>query len=115
MKSGLKSIVFFPEWTFLQNMGMREVIFPLKSEKKDILLTFLIHNINQFWQNWRFLIKYDMGMTAPGFFISNLKKNDMRAQYFWKIGRFFYKYRHKSNVFFLENGRLFDKSWVLEQ
>ena len=34
----------------------------------------MINNIIQFWQNWRFLIKYDMGMTAAGIFIKKLKK-----------------------------------------
>ena len=47
-KYGHESVVFFREWTlFWQYMGMRADIFREKSEKKDILLTFLTHNNNK--------------------------------------------------------------------
>ena len=43
-----ESIVLLREWkSFWQYMGMRADIFREKSEKKDILLTFLTHNNNK--------------------------------------------------------------------
>ena len=42
---GIKIACFIEKGRFLQNMGMRALIFSRKIRKKEILLTFLAHNI----------------------------------------------------------------------
>ena len=42
---GIKVVCFLENGRFLQNMGMRALIFSRKIRKKEILLTFLAHNV----------------------------------------------------------------------
>ena len=89
IKYGLESSVFFREWMFTwQKMGMRELIFPWKIGKKRtsywvfnpwyvVLTEFTFFYLIWTWQQRVFHVK--------------VEKNDMRAQWFWEIGRFFHK------------------------
>ena len=77
---------------------MLAVIFSWKSEKNGILLTFMPHNISQFWQNWRLLI--NIGFTVGCFSGIIWKKNDMREFCFGRMNDFLTKYGDESTVDF---------------
>ena len=111
-------------------MGISAVIFYEKSEKTDILLTYLAHNILCYFDRIDFIwTKYGHG--SRGFLMKKLKKRHkstvflrewtfwenmgMRALWFLEKWRFFTKYGHESRVCFLENGRFFKQIWAWEQ
>ena len=98
--------VFYKIWAW-ERWFFRE-----KSEKKGIILTFLAHiivyfdRIDVFDQIWAW---------QQGVFDENFEKIDIRAQRFWKNGRFFDKIWAWEQCF-LENGRFFfENIWALEQ
>ena len=86
---------FLKSGRFLQNIGMKAMVFCWKiGKKKGILLIFLVHNIVYFWQNGHFLTKYRH--DSRGFFMKNLKK--------W----------HETKCFW-ESASFLDKIWAWEQ
>ena len=91
--------VFYWMDVFFTKYGHERGDFSLNSEKKDILLTFLIHNIMQFWLNWRFFYQIWYGHESSEVFIQ-LKKMTQEHSIFERLDVFSTKYRHKSNVFF---------------
>ena len=105
-KSRLESSVLFGEWTFFYKIwAWKRWFFREKSEKMGIILTFLAHiivyfvRIDVFDQIWAW---------QQGVFDENFEKIDIRAQRFWKNGRFFDKIWAWSSIF-LDNGRFFLK------
>ena len=96
-KYGNESILFFRERTFSwQYMEMRADIFRGKSEKKDVLFTFLTHYKKESVVLTEFLFFWPtIGMTANGFFMKNLDKMTF-------------------STMFLRECTLFDKIWKLE-
>ena len=57
-----------------------------------------------------FLTKY--GHDSMGFFMKNLKKNDIREPCFWENGRFFRKYGHESDDFSVKNRKKRASYWL---
>ena len=49
------------------NWVWEQLFFSKKSGKKGILLTFMAHKIVSFWQNIRFLTKYEARWETPGY------------------------------------------------
>ena len=105
-KSRLESSVLFGEWTFFYKIwAWKRWFFREKSEKMGIILTFLANiivyfvRIDVFDQIWAW---------QQGVFDENFEKIDIRAQRFWKNGRFFDKIWAWSSIF-LDNGRFFLK------
>ena len=98
-----KSNVFFRELTFVNKIWAWDWrFFRENSEKKGILLTFMVHNIfirfdriDVFWQN--------KGFKAGGY-SWQIWKSDMRASCFGRMKVFLTKHAHESTVV-LENGR----------
>ena len=101
----------FREYTFLwQNVGIRAVFFSWKIGKKDIISTFLAHNIVWFWENIRFLNQ--ILACQQGLFNLIKKKHEYRV--FERIDIFWHNMGMRA-MCFLENWRFFDKIWAWEQ
>ena len=103
----------FRERTFCrQKMGITAVIFYEKSEKTDILLTYLAHNIFCYFDRIDFIwTKYGHG--SRGFFMKKLKKRHKSTVFLreWT----FWENMGMRALWFLEKWRFFYKIWAWEQ
>ena len=83
---GITPVLFF-NGGFLQNIGMKVMIFLEKSETKGILWTFWFIIQCSFARSDDFLTNY--GLDRSSYFIKNQKKNEIRKQCCSENGSYF--------------------------